>query len=282
MKCLNCGQDIPEGRKFCSSSCSAKYNNVRRQRHPWTEEQKRKIRGKQVDQVCRYCNTLTGKKVLSGRALGVCDVCRPFAGRKKFFEKLGLEKGNLQERNVRLVQILYTQYFEQKKSIPQIAKELNYRNRSVERIFEEQGWSRRTRSDSQKETYLQGRPVSSSESYRFKQGYHTSWEGFQFWYRSSYELEFAKKLDEQQIPYRIEAKEARTEYVDRSGKKHVAVPDFYLPETKEIVEVKSSYTLGDLSTMKLKFEAYRQKGFIPKLWLNFSFVDLELLSSSNG
>lgn len=40
--CLQCGKEIPEGKKFCNSSCSAKYNNSRRVRKPWTQEQREK------------------------------------------------------------------------------------------------------------------------------------------------------------------------------------------------------------------------------------------------
>ena len=46
--CKCCGKEIPEGRKFCNSSCAAKYNNKHRTRKPWTEEQKRKIRKERV------------------------------------------------------------------------------------------------------------------------------------------------------------------------------------------------------------------------------------------
>ena len=56
------------------------------------------------------------------------------------------------------------------------------------------------------------------------------------WYRSSYELAFAELLDSQKIPYKVEAKEARTRYWDSElQRERVAVPDFYLPETNEIV-----------------------------------------------
>ena len=47
----------------------------------------------------------------------------------------------------------------------------------------------------------------------------------------------------------------------------VAVPDFYLPETNEIIEIKSSWTF-DKQNMKDKFIAYKNLGYIPKVILN--------------
>lgn len=52
--CKECNQPIPYDKKnnmFCSSSCSGTYNNTRRQRTPWNDEQREKasIAGKQRD-----------------------------------------------------------------------------------------------------------------------------------------------------------------------------------------------------------------------------------------
>ena len=85
-------------------------------------------------------------------------------------------------------------------------------------------------------------------------------------------------MDSQKIPYKVEAKETRTKYRDSElQRERVAVPDFYLPKTNEIIEVKSKYTLGNIQRMKEKFEAYQKRGFIPKLWLDFKFEELRNL-----
>lgn len=47
----------------------------------------------------------------------------------------------------------------------------------------------------------------------------------------------------------------------------VAIPDFYLPETNEIIEIKSSWTF-DKQNMKDKFIAYKKLGYAPKVILN--------------
>lgn len=69
--CKKCGKDIPVGYKFCSRSCSAKYNNVVRCRKPWSAESKKRqsdrflgkgfgryVKAGYKEYTCRYC----GKK----------------------------------------------------------------------------------------------------------------------------------------------------------------------------------------------------------------------------
>ena len=47
---------------------------------------------------------------------------------------------------------------------------------------------------------------------------------------------------------------------------HCAIPDFYLPETNTIVEIKSNWTL-DIQEMKDKVKAYKDLGYNFKLIL---------------
>ena len=68
--------------------------------------------------------------------------------------------------------------------------------------------------------------------------------------------------------------ELKIEYFDsQQSKKRVAIPDFYLPDTNEIVEIKSDFTL-DIQEMLDKFDAYKKLGYIPKLILEGKEVDL--------
>lgn len=266
MRCLQCGKEIPEGRKFCSRSCSASYNNVKRERKPWTEEQKEKNRKPGKEVVCKYCGK-PGKKV--------CDECKPYVQRVRTFNKLGIEGANLYVKNQKLLKILQDLYFTQHLSLAEIWEKTGLRYHQVEIIFHTAGISLRSVSDCQINALTTGRRgIPGPLEKRGIRGYHETWQGSKVWYRSSYELAFAELLDSQKIPYKVEAKEARTRYWDSElQRERVAVPDFYLPETNEIVEVKSSYTLGSIQRMKEKFEAYRQRGFTPKLWLNFKFID---------
>ena len=53
----------------------------------------------------------------------------------------------------------------------------------------------------------------------------------------------------------------------------IAIPDFYLPETNEIVEVKTAYTIN-VQNMKDKFEEYKRQGYTPILWYENHLEDL--------
>ena len=270
MRCLQCGKEISEGRKFCSSSCSAKYNNVRRIRKPWTEEQHRKNRKLTEQKFCKYCGK-PGKTV--------CDECKPFVQRVRTFDKLNIKGSNLKEKNQKLLELLKDLYFVQHQSLEEIWEKTGLRYRQVEIIFHSAGLSLRNLSECQTNALSVGRrDLPKPLEKRGIRGYHKTWQGEKIWYRSSYELAFAQLLDSQKIPYKVEAKETRTKYRDSElQRERVAVPDFYLPKTNEIIEVKSKYTLGNIQRMKEKFEAYQKRGFIPKLWLDFKFEELRNL-----
>lgn len=99
---------------------------------------------------------------------------------------------------------------------------------------------------------------------------HTSWEKQVVHLRSSYEVAVAKLLDQDQIRYEVEA--FRLKYYDSEKKKYrVAIPDFYLPDTNTLIEVKSSYWY-DKPNMDCKVESYLRLGFKFRLWLDGSFV----------
>jgi hypothetical protein len=104
------------------------------------------------------------------------------------------------------------------------------------------------------------------------QNWHTTWAGEEVFLRSSYESNYANYLDENNISYSVE--ELRIEYFDtQQNKTRVAVPDFYITSTNEIVEIKSDFTL-DIQEMQDKFKAYTNLGYIPKLILEGKEVDI--------
>ena len=100
------------------------------------------------------------------------------------------------------------------------------------------------------------------------QAWHTTWDGRKVFLRSSYELCYAKQLDEQQIDYRVEA--LRIVYWDSQLLcQRIAIPDFYLPTTNTIIEIKANGSPWyDEQNMKDKEKAYREHGyaFELKLW----------------
>lgn len=131
-------------------------------------------------------------------------------------------------------------------------------------------------SDASRISFKIGRLGSSSnfpENTKFVQGKHITWNNKEVYLRSSFEFDYAKILDEQEINYEVEF--LRIEYFDsQKNQNRIAVPDFYLPDTNEIIEIKSTATL-DLQNMKDKFDEYKKLRYKPKLVLNHVEVDID-------
>lgn len=126
--------------------------------------------------------------------------------------------------------------------------------------------------ETSKDAYLNGK-IKQQEIYnQYKSGKHITWDGKEVFLRSSYEFDFAAKLDEDHILYEVE--HLRIKYFDSVKLEYcTAVPDFYLPESNTIVEIKSDYTLN-IQNMKDKFAAYKNLGYNTRLILNKKEVDL--------
>ncbi len=115
-------------------------------------------------------------------------------------------------------------------------------------------------------------------SFNSSQQWHKTWEGKDVYLRSSYELNFAKHLDEQRIKYDTEC--MRILYFDTTtGKNKVAIPDFYLPASNTIVEIKSTYWL-DETNMKDKSKEYQNLGFNFQLIVDGKLVEAERIELS--
>lgn len=105
---------------------------------------------------------------------------------------------------------------------------------------------------------LQGKTVSQGAN-QYKSCWHTTWDGKEVFLRSSYELDYALQLDSSKVLYEVE--HLRIKYFNtRHNEYRCAVPDFYLPESNTIVEIKSTYTL-DIQNMRDKFKAYSDLGY---------------------
>ena len=214
-----------------------------------------------MDRKCKYC----GKPLEEGhrRRCGECDnYCK-----MPLYRKLGLLEGPLKERYFKALEILKDLYFVQKLSAPEIWKRTGVNFRTMRDLFRENNLKTRNLSEGGRVAVETGRlklPVFR-EGYQYKHGWHETWEGNRVYYRSSYELEFAQELDIKRIPYEMESQKIR--YFDSELEiERIAIPDFYLPETNELVEIKSRYTYKE-QNMKDKFKAYREHGFKPKLFL---------------
>lgn len=107
---------------------------------------------------------------------------------------------------------------------------------------------------------------------KYKAVWHITWDNKHVYLRSSYQLKYALQLDNKKIPYFVQ--HFRISYFDSIKKQNrIAIPDFYLPATNEIIEIKSSYTL-DIINMKDKFLAYKNLGYNCTLIVDFKKYDL--------
>ena len=117
-----------------------------------------------------------------------------------------------------------------------------------------------------------GRNLSESVANAFvtgkmnaKSGYHITWNNKEVYLRSSYELDYAKELDKQQIDYEVEC--FHIKYWDSQLHKYrCAIPDFYIPSTNTIVEIKSFWTY-DKQNMIDKKKSYIENGYNFQLYL---------------
>ncbi|MBO6273814.1 hypothetical protein J6O48_13715 [bacterium] len=85
-------------------------------------------------------------------------------------------------------------------------------------------------------------------------------------------MDYAKQLDEQKIDYEVEF--LRIKYINtKDNKEHCAIPDFYIPDSNSIIEIKSDWTF-DKQEMIDKFKAYKNLGYNCKLILEHKEINL--------
>ena len=142
---------------------------------------------------------------------------------------------------------------------------------------------RRKLSDAIKNSFLMGKGkcehTLNIDDYQFKTEWHTTWNDNLVFLRSSYEIDYANELDEQKIDYEVE--NLRIKYFDTQRNEYrCAIPDFYLPNTNTIVEIKSTFTL-DIQNMKDKVNAYKKLGYNFKLILEHKEEDLYNIKIEN-
>lgn len=289
-KCLECGKEFkPEypKQKFCSRSCSAVYNN--RLRPPYDNSFRQKI----SDSLRKYYENKPHKdnehRMFFGKKMRIKPKVCPICGgtdceskgichhTKKFFENLsyfGFDMNCLGTKNVfgecdRIKKILEKEYFENRLSPSDLKKKYNYPKtyENITHILKMLGLKTRTLSTSQINALISRKstlPVLGHESKMcFKQGWHTTWEGKKIFYRSRAELKYAELLDEEKIPYDVES--LRIEYYDTEKERNrVAIPDFLLINSNEIVEIKSRVTFKKQNMLD-KFKRYKELGYKPKM-----------------
>ena len=280
-RCICCGCTLDYNKKynkFCSSSCSAKYNNYQR-----TQEQHKK-QGKTLSNTLhqKYPSKVTYCKQC-GAIKGQCK--DPFVCSKyklyKTLEKFGFDKSTIGTERVidefyRIKNEIGKFYILYSSNSKELKRQFNYTSGSANfiKILNSLGIDIKSHSEAIIESYLTGRNVNNTSSNYYQSEWHTTWMGTEVYLRSSYEKDYAQQLDSEHIKYDVEC--FRIKYFDTIQNKYrCAIPDFYLPETNTIVEIKSLWTLkGKIQEMKDKFEEYQKLGYNTKFILDKVEVDL--------
>ena len=238
---------------FCDNKCQAHYYNTPK------EAKKCKICGQEKHPKNGICEAWIFNNPVNLKKCGF-DVLK--IGTKDVFD----EYNKLKDRIEKL-------YFNEEKSLLDIQLLFNIKGiRSVEMLF--RFLDIKTRSISQSNMLaIKNKKIKIGVCPKYKHGFHTSWEGKEVYYRSSYELDYMKALDEAQVSYEGE-NYLKFEYYDTQMKKmRVALPDFYLPESNTIVEIKSCFTYNPQNMID-KVKAYKEAGYNFKLILEHKETDI--------
>lgn len=280
-RCLQCGKILTykhRHNKFCSRSCSGTYNNLKRGSH--SEEYKQKIsQGVKKYYVennliktkyCKYCGSEKGKCLNPD----ICKKYRIFKSLEKFgFDKRKIGCKELYDEYNRIKKLLMEEY---KNHIDDklLNEKYNYTSglANFHKLLKSMGIETKSAKERISEAYLLGKlNVKSGPQYKSK--WHTTWDNNKVYLRSSYEIDYANELDKNFIKYKVEY--LRIKYFDTIYNRYrCSIPDFYLPDTNTIVEIKSKYTLN-VQNMKDKFLAYKNLGYNIKLILEHKEVDIE-------
>ena len=167
--------------------------------------------------------------------------------------------------------MLYTEYHIHGESMLTIMKRFSIPStRTMDILFRLFDIQSRSFSESQR-LALELSRATPPTNISYQHIYHTTWYGDVVYLRSSYEQEYALALDQSKTKYLVE--HMRIKYYDRDKKTYrIAVPDFYLPDSNTIVEVKSSYWLTE-QEMKDKSDAYKALGFKFALYLDHKLIE---------
>lgn len=309
MICENCGQEyIGENKRFCSIKCAKSFSTKNDNKQGTKEvicvdcgnvfcvnkRTNNKYRCKSCKEYYLLNENINNTRVLTckicGRKYikehGGCnnEFCKNhnILGFNNLIKYFGFDKNKLGTLEVeqefdRVRNTLYDLYVNKKLTSKEISKIYNVDSKhclsQTTLLFLD--IPIRDFKETSKNAYLNGKLGNQKIYNQYKSGKHITWNNKEVFLRSSYEFEYAKELDSKQIEYEVEF--FRIKYFDTIKNEYcIAVPDFYIPSTNTIVEIKSKYTLN-IQNMKDKFSAYKNLGYNTKLILNKKEVDLYLL-----
>lgn len=275
--CKQCNKEFRHyGNIFCSRSCSAKHNNSQRKLsdetkskiskslqgrpHPITRH-KENYKVTTKTKICKICGQekCINKEICHHSQNWFYNLI-PFS-----FDINSLRSVDVYKEYYRIKDLLLKEYFDNKLSPQDIKIKYQYDKNfeNILHILKSFGIKTRNLSESNINACLNGKPRPQindiNTKYQYKHGWHITWNNKRIYYRSSYELKFAKKLDNNKIDYETEY--FRIKYWDSQLLKYrVAIPDFYIINENKIIEVKSRVTFNKQNIID-KFKEYIKIGF---------------------
>lgn len=294
VKCNECGKEfvvIEEETKFpikekyfCSRSCANTRHHTKEQKQKISQtllNKPQNIKRRNEKQLYKEQHTyFCGSKELDKQNY---DISRRHSS--KWFKKLipfgfditSLYTERIVQEHQKVKELLYDEYVNNGLSPKDIYNKYNcqeYFNNSetLLHIFKDWKFPIRSWSAAVVNEWLQGKLKSGKDPIHYQQQWYTTWNGKDVYLHSSFELDYAKELDAQQIDYDVEC--LRIKYWDTQRNEfRCAIPDFYIPSTNTIVEIKSNYTL-DKQNMKDKMKAYLDLGYNFKLICEHQEIEL--------
>lgn len=292
MKCEWCGEeaDIVYGSgRFCSARCarlfSISFCDPNEIKISICKKCGKEVQVKKHDRrvtLCSECRKNPCK--ICGRIDCDSQICkhhninRTLKSLNKYFELDISKKGTVEifDEIHKIEQKLRNLYYDNKLSTVEIAKLYKCPTHIITDTFKNYGITLRGSSEAVSLSFLEGRNNQPTSQTQYKTEWHKTWDGREVFLRSSYETDYANELDSEKIYYEVE--NLKVKYFDTQQNEYrCAIPDFYIPYTNTIVEIKSNYTLN-LQNMKDKFQAYQKLGYSTKLILDHKEVDIETLN----
>lgn len=259
-KCIDCGKIIYINKRASINKC--KCNECKNHKY----------------MICSICGNTYDQKTTHGCTNNFCKQ-HNLQQINTLIKYFGFDKSKLgtiyvENEYNRIRNILYDLYWNKEKSFSDIAKLFNYDSNpgNLTKFFKKLNIPRRKFSQSSSLTHLNGKQDNKECKNQYHQQWHTTWNNKEVYLRSSFELDYAKELDEYKIDYEVECFHIKY-WNSQKQEYRCAIPDFYIPKDNMIVEIKSSWTL-DKQNMKDKMKAYKELGYNFKLICDHKEIEI--------
>lgn len=277
-------------KRFCSYKCANSRTHTKETKHKISiacSKAKQKNNQNLNIKKYKYCKICGNTFEVHSKSLFCSKTCKHLSNRLSTYIKyFNLNINTIGTQNIfnevlKIKNILYNLYWIEEQNASDICKIFKYPSTQnlLNKIFKYLDIKKRTLSESNSIAALKKKNNKNKcYKYKYKHGWHKTWNNNNIFYRSSLELNYAKKLDELKIEYYTEY--IRIRYFDSvQCKQRTAIVDFYLPIENKLIEIKSTYTF-DKQNMIDKATKYIELGYKFSLILNnkeYSFEELKTI-----